>query len=396
MLSFPHHRLLRSLFGGSLAAVTALVGFAAPSPAMAGSAGPLGADRPAHTAVAPDAVRAWASAIEHDAGRITITGTAYSGEEVTLSGPGVTTVSTHADFNGVFSERAQVDGFGPHEITVTTATGAVTVVRVTTQPDPHGGLFIGRGAHDATFTSFGAWRAWASIELLVDGRVIGETSADGSGKWAYRTDGIAYGRHVLEARSVYDGAVQSEVRQIQEFTADTVAEGVEVDLRGQRIIVSGTGQDDTRVSFSSDGAPIETLSGEQSVAVEGGRWSAELPLPVGDARFFAIDVTASVESVVVGSAQARATIPLPFTTAVDSYRPKKLVLSGTGEVNATVTFTDADGAPIVDADGQPVTASIGAGVWTRTLDPRRFDGGTVTVTATVDGQYVGESTVTFR
>jgi len=389
-------RLVRSLAIGSLAAVIA-GGLAAPGAAFA--LAPLDAtasNGDSIETIAPDAIRAWVTSIEHDAGRITITGTAYAGEEVLVSGPGVAPTSTRADWNGVFTAIAEVDDFGAHEITLTSATGPATVVRATTQADPAGGLFVARGPHDATLASFGAWRAGATVNVLVDGRPVGSAPVDGAGKWAYLVDGIPYGRHTIEAQSFYDGAVQAGVRQIQTFVADPVVETSDVDLRGDRVVLTGTAQDDTVLAFSDEDAPITTIGGQQTVPVIDGRWSVELPLPGGSSRFWTVGVTALADTVAVGSTEARVTVPLAFTSTVDVYKPKKLVLSGTGEVNATVTFTDAEGSPILDKDGQPITASIGRGVWTRTIDPRLFADGTVTATATVDGRFVGESTVTFR
>lgn len=145
------------------------------------------------------------------------------------------------------------------------------------------------------------------------------------------------------------------------------------------------------------GAPWSLTDGQDWTANTDGTWSADLAYPPAGTRFMGIVAEVYDDGKLIGSTTSGATIPFPVTADVTKVTATKLVLSGSAEPGARLSFTDADGSPVTDADGNRVEPPVpGSSQWSVTLDPRRMAGGTVTVSATGDDGPLGSVTRTYR
>jgi len=358
--------------------------------------GAVGVAAPAHAA----AFTARVAAIAHNAGDVTIAGTGDPGDLVSVTPSDGAPVDARVATDGSWQTTAHVDGFGAHTFHVADSIGSPTAdLRATT--------------HRVSFTTIGVlrdnWRRAlrvtgaglepnARIELAVDGNRVGTTTTDRDGAFAHRVTGVPFGEHTVTTTEHFDGAEQLRVNSSAKLEPFPLVDAVSVDPIGRTVHVEGRGPAGTEMRFVDESdAPWALASGEDWITNADGTWSADLAWPAAGTRFMGIVAQVFDAGRLVGSTTTGATIPFPVTAAVASYTPKRLVLTGTAEPGARLSFTDADGTPVTDADGNRVEPAVpGSSSWRVTLDPRRMAGGSVTVAATGDDGPLGSATVTYR
>jgi hypothetical protein len=358
--------------------------------------GAVGVAAPAHAA----AFTARVAAIAHNAGDVTLTGTGDPCDLVSVTPSDGAPIDTRVDPDGSWRATAHVDGLGEHTFRVEDSIGSpVASLRATT--------------HQVSFTSIGVLRDnWhrslkvtgtglepnARIELAVDGAPVGSTTADRDGAFAHRVTGMAFGPHTVTTTEHFDGAEQLRVNSSAKLEPFPLVDAVSVDPIGRTVHVEGRGPAGTEMRFVDESdAPWALASGGDWVTNADGTWSADLAWPASGTRFMGIVAQVFDAGRLVGSTTTGATIPFPVTATLASYTPKRLVLTGTAEPGARLSFTDADGTPVTDADGNRVEPAVPASSsWRVTLDPRRMAGGSVTVAATGDDGPLGSATVTYR
>jgi len=338
-------------------------------------------------------------AIAHNAGDVTLTGTGDAGDLVSITPSDGEPLDTRVRPDGSWRAKAHVDGFGDHTFRVSDSEGSARTLQASTHQVSFRSFQL---THDDAkrflqLTGLG-FEPRARIEMLLDGAPIGTTTADRDGTFAHRISDVAFGKHTVTTIERFDGAEQLRLNTRTEISGDPEFEDVRVDPIGRTVHVEGRGPAGTEMRFvDASGAPWSLTDGQDWTTNTDGTWSADLVYPSAGTRFMGIVAEVYSGDTLVGSATSGATIPFPVTAAVSKYTPKQLVLTGSAEPGARLSFTDADGAPITDADGNRVEPPVpGSSTWTVTLDPRRFTGSTVTVSAADGPDPLGSATVAFR
>ncbi|WIE64707.1 hypothetical protein DEI99_015960 [Curtobacterium sp. MCLR17_036] len=362
----------------------------------------IGFATPARAAVTVPILTARVASIVHNDGTVTLAGTGDPGDRVTVQPSDGAAVDARVRTDGSWRAVTHVDDFGDHTFTVSDSIGSPQrTVRATTKPVTWLAMLITREGWNRSLkvSSPGGFEPGARLEFSVDGAPSGSTVVDRDGKVAHRITGVGFGKHTLTTVLRFDGAEQLRVNATADQNADPRIDDVVVDAVGHTVHVSGRGPAATQMRFVDEsGAPWSLVDGDTDwIENTDGTWEADLAYPADGTRFMGIIAEVHEDGKLVGSATSGAMIPFPTTATVDRYAPRKLVLSGSAEPNARLSFTDADGAPATDADGNAVEPRVpGLGGWTVTLDPRRLAGGTVTVHATGDDGPLGSATVTYR
>lgn len=343
-------------------------------------------------------------AIVHNAGEVTITGTGDAGDLVSISPSDGEPVDTRVKPDGSWRVKAHVDGFGDHTFEVA-ASGASrpTTLHATTRRVAEGIVGVVRDERQRWATVNGTGlEPRARIDVELDGVLMTTTATDRDGAFAHRINGVPFGTHRVTVTERFDGAEQFRRNVNFPFEPYTIVDEVRVDPIARVVHLQGTGPITTEMRFVDEsGAPWSLTDGQDWVTNTDGTWSADLAYPAPGVRFMGI--IAQVYDAMyetprfVGSTTTGATIPFPVTATVAKSTPKQLVLTGSAEPGARLSFTDADGSPVTDGDGNAVEPSVpGSSEWRVTLDPRRMTGGTVTVSATGDDGPLGSVTLTYR
>lgn len=358
----------------------------------------VGAATPARAAVA---FTARVASIAHNAGTVTVTGTGDPGDLVTVRPSDGAPVDARVRTDGSWRAATHVEDFGDHTFTVSDSLGSpARTLHATTKPVTWAGMVIVREGWNRSLKVIAAsgFEPGARLEFSVDGVPSGSTKVDRDGAVAHRITGIGFGRHTLTTVERFDGAEQLRMNNTADQAGDPIVDDVRVDPVARTVHVEGRGPSATDMRFVDEsGAPWSLVDGTDWIVNSDGTWSADLAYPAPGTRFMGITAEVHEGGVLIGSATTGAMIPFPVTASVQHFTPGKLVLSGTAEPNARLSFTDADGAPARDADGNEVEPRVpGSGAWTVTLDPRTLAGGTVTVHATGDDGPLGSATVTYR
>lgn len=339
-------------------------------------------------------------AIAHNAGDVTLAGTGDPGDLVSVTPSDGAAVDTRVKPNGTWRATAHVDGFGDHTFRVGDSLGSpVQTLRASTHEVTFGRMLVAREnwrrSIQATGTGF---EPRARVELSLDGTPVATTTTDRDGAFAHRISGVRFGEHTVTTVVRFDGAEQLRINSSAELEPYPLVDEVRVDPIARTVHVAGRGPAGTEMRFVDEsGAPWSLTDGQDWTTNADGTWSAELAYPGAGTRFMGIVAEVYDDGKLVASTTSGATIPFPVTADVTKVTAKKLVLSGSAEPGARLSFTDADGTPVTDADGNRVEPPVpGSSDWTVTLDPRRMAGGTVTVSATGDDGPLGSVTRTYR
>ncbi|MFN7135016.1 MAG: Ig-like domain-containing protein, partial [Myxococcales bacterium] len=225
----------------------------------------------------------------------------------------------------------------------------------------------------ATPTITGTAEANATVEIYVDGALVGTVTADGAGNWSYTLtaqQALAGGAHVVEAQAIDAYGNESPLTAERSFTVGSSSVPVPVitspadesHVGTATPTLRGTAQPNATVQILVDGVVVGT-----TVADSAGNWSFTLPssaaLAEGRHRLTATQT--------VGANTSGASLPVDVN--VDTKAPdapavtepaanaelgtSRPAFRGTAEPNATVD---------VYVDGQKVgsTTADGNGNWT--------------------------------
>lgn len=364
----------------------------------AGNAGPLSNTTSFTidtTRPAPPTVSTPADGSRSNTGRPTVTGTAEPGATVTIRFDGIVAGTAIASLAGtyLFTPTATlVDG--PHNVTAT-ATDAGGNVSEPSAPNnfvvdtqapaapvitaPTQGQVLGTSR--PTFT--GTAEPNATVEVRVDGVLLGSAAANGAGAWSFTPSAgqpISDGSHSVVARAVDLAGNTGPSSTAVSFIIDTQAPAapvVLVPVNGSRSndttpTISGTAEAGSSVTVLVDGAPVGTVPANAQ-----GAWTYTLTAgqALNDGNH-----TASARATDAGGNQSATAAPVSFV--VDTLAPTAPVItspannarlntptpvvSGTSEPGATVTVF-VNGAQTI------VTTANGSGGWSTTL-PTQTDG----------------------
>ncbi|ROS77564.1 hypothetical protein EDF24_0322 [Curtobacterium sp. PhB130] len=338
--------------------------------------------------------------VAHNAGDVAVTGNGDPGDLVEVTPSDGAPVQTRVKPNGTWRTVAHVDGPGDHTFRVTDSIGSpARTLAATTRDVSYTGLVVVRENWERSLLVRGSgFEPRAHVDLTVDGVPRGTTTVDRDGAFAHRISGMAFGQHTVTTSERFDGAEQLRINSSALLEPFPVVDDVRVDPAGHLVHLAGRGPAGTDMRFVDEsGAPWPLTDGTDWITNADGTWTADVAYPGVGTRFMGIVAEVYDDGKLVGSTTTSATIPFPVTAVVTKYTAKKLVLSGTAEPGARLSFVDADGTPVTDADGNRVEPPVpGTSKWTVTLDPRRMAGGTVTATVTGDEGVHGNVTLTYR
>jgi hypothetical protein len=231
----------------------------------------------------------------------TIRGTGEPGSTVDIYVDGDHVGTAQVDSNGEWSWTPD-DPMGDGEVTVsaesTTDDGTVVTDSVTFTIDTDSeGVTIttddGETTDDDTPTVEGTAEPGAEVEIVVDGEVVGTTTADENGNWSWTSDdALEDGDHTITARPSGGSDADGDTITV---TIDTTAPDVTVDSHrdGDSVgegttTVSGTAEPGSTVDVYVDGEHVGTTTAD-----EDGKWSLDVEID-GDGDHN-IQVTASDE-----------------------------------------------------------------------------------------------------
>ncbi len=306
-----------------------------------------------------------------------ISGTGEPGSNVTITIDGGTPVTVPVDGNGhwTYTPTAPLDE-GNHTVVVDgDSNGAgkddeVTFSVDTVAPAAPAITAPANGSHtkDTTPTIAGTGEAGATVEVKIDGTVIGTTTVDDKGNWSLTpTTPLAEGPHTVTANQTDEAGNVSDAASV-DFTVDTTAPAptvIDSPAAGEatndtKPTVSGTGEPGSNVTITIDGgAPV-------TVPVDGdGNWTytpatdlgeGEHTVTVdGDANGSGVDDTVTFDVDTIAPAAPVITTPTDGSTTNDATP----LITGTGEAGATVE---------VKVDGTVIgtTTVDGTGNWSLT------------------------------
>lgn len=364
--------------------------------AVALSLGSVAIAGPAHAAE----FSARVGSIAHNAGDVTLTGSGDPGGLIEVTPSDGAGVQTRVKPNGTWRAVAHVDGPGEHTFRVTDSVGSPPrTLTATTRTVSYQRLLVVRENWERSIRVIGAgFEPRARVDLSVDGTPRGTATVDRDGAVAHRITGLAFGPHTVTASERFDGTEQLRIDASALLEPALLVNEVRVDPSSRLVHVSGRGPAGTEMRFvDASGAPWALTDGTDWITNADGTWTADIAYPDADTRFMGIVAEVYDDGKLVGSTTTGATIPFPVTAEVTKYTASKLVLSGSAEPGARLSFTDADGSAVTDADGNRVEPPVpGSSKWTVTLDPRRMAGGTVTVAVTGDEGPHGSVSLTYR
>jgi hypothetical protein len=331
----------------------------------------------------------------------TITGTGEPGATVTVTDQDGNVLGTAVvDANGDWSLTPAPLADGDYTITATQVdvdgnvspeSSAVIFTVDTTAPaapvvtGPSDGATVGT----ATPTITGTGEPGATVEVVVDGVVVGTTVVGSDGSWTLElTEPLADGAHTVTATQTDAAGNESPASAPTTFTVDTVAEPPVITSPSPGAITS-----DTTPTITGTGEPGATVTvTDQTGTVLGtavvdanGEWSLTPTTPLADG-----DYTITATQVDTQGNASLESSPVIFT--VDSTAPAAPVITGpadgstVGTATPTITGTGEPGATVeVVVDGTVVgTTVVGSdGSWTLALTTPLADGEhTVTATQT--------------
>ena len=359
---------------------------------------PGGIDCPAP--LAPPVVTAPADGSRTDDTTPTFSGTGVEGATINLvvdSGTALNAVATVRP-DGTWSYTPTTPlAEGEHTVRatqtllgVTSATSGTNTFTVDTTAPPAPVLSTpanGSTTTDTTPTFTGTAERGATVRVVVDGTLIGTTTANGSGSFSYTPPtALAQGEHRALVQAVDQAGNVSDDSNTNRFTVDSVAPRAPVvqtppdgsSTSDRTPTVTGTAEAGSTVEIFIDGGSIGTTR-----TTAAGTWTKDAPQlsegthtvyavavdaagndsPRSNENDFRIDATTPKAPVITGPADG--SVIMDTTPAI----------TGTAEPNAEVTLTIDGGSPVT------VTAD-GSGNWTYQVPTALSEGTPHTVTAT--------------
>ncbi|MFL5345808.1 MAG: adventurous gliding motility protein AgmC [Hyalangium sp.] len=304
----------------------------------------------------------------------TYSGTAEAGSTVTVYVDGVVVGTTTANASGAWSftpATALADGTHSVRATATDAAGNTgpfsntNSFTVDTTPPvapvvlvPANGSVTGNNKP----TYSGTAEAGTTVTVIVDGVVLGTTTASASGTWSFpQTTALADGTHTVKARATDAVGNTSADSNTNSFTVDTTPPAAPVvvtpangsTISNNKPAYSGTAEPGSTVTVIVDGTTVGTATADAA-----GAWNFTQPTALADGTH---------------SVKARAT-DSAGNTSVDS------------NTNSFTVDTTPPAAPVVVAPANGSVTSNNKPAYSGTAEP----GSTVTVI--IDGTTVGTTT----
>ncbi len=322
----------------------------------------------------------------------TYSGTAEAGTTVTILVDGAVVGTTTANASGAWSftpTTPLADGAHTVKARATDAVGNTSAdsntntFTVDTQP-PVAPVVIapanGSTTNDNTPTYSGTAEAGSTVTVIVDGAVVGTTTADASGAWSFTpTAALADGSHTVKAHATDAVGNTGPDSSTNTFTVDTTAPAAPVVIApangsttsNNRPTYSGTAEAGSTVTVIVDGAVVGTTTANAS-----GAWSFTPTAALADGSHtvkaratdavgntsadsntntFTVDTTAPAAPVVIAPANGSTT------------NDNTPTYSGTAEAGSTVTV-------IVDGTVAGTTTANASGAWSFTPTAVLADG----------------------
>jgi hypothetical protein len=371
--------------------VTIAVAAVTLSPALtvaAASADPARTDSGASTTPRSD-FTADVRSIDHGLGIVTLVGTGPAGGSVGITGDGVETTWTEAGRDGAWTTTVRVRS-GERVLRVTSQVSGQAIdvpVNVLLLQPP--GMLATVDGPARTISLEGTGHPQAHFVIEDDGETVGETDADADGAWSFTLRDLAFGDHHVEAWQYFDGTHNGGVDEVYTVSGAAVVSTATASRETERIALAGRAPVGTTLRFADDDGPVLDAHGRPVTAATGSdtSWSVELPIPEA-ARFSTVTVTTFDGATELGTTEARVTVPLALTGAVDVLADGSVRLAGTGEIGGVVSLEAEDGTPLESPDGYPIATAIGRG-WELTVPRALLPDDVVIARQRVDGVAQG-------
>ncbi len=350
----------------------------------------------------------------------TLSGVAEAGSRVSIYDNGVLLGTTTAGTNGAWTFTTAVLGTGSHPLTATvtdaagnvSGTTSATVIVDTTAPSavsliasnnngntpvtiPNNGV-----TNDSTPLLSGTGEAGARISVYEGTTLLGTATVASNGSWSFVTGTLSNGTHTFSVTQT-DAAGNVSPAASTTLLVDTVAPSAStltiIDDAGTTPVTLANGaytRDTTPVlsGTAEVGAVVTIFDGATalgSVTVgAGGTWTFTPAALSNGAHTLSTTVTDSAGNVSTGNTTATVNVDTVAPAAVSglAINTAGTVVTGSGEVGATVTVRDAGGAAIG-------TATVGTGgTWSVSLTTAQITGATLSVTQTDRAGNVSTST----
>jgi hypothetical protein len=247
----------------------------------------------------------------------------------------------------------------------------------------------GSSTNDTTPTYSGTAEANSTVAVTVDGVVVGSTTADGTGAWAFTVvTPLAEGAHTVNTTATDAAGNVSSTSNTNTFIVDTATPAAPVvtapanggSTNDPTPTYSGTAEPNSTVTVQVDGVVVGTATADGS-----GAWTFTVVTPLADGAHTVnttatdaagnVSSTSNTNTFTVDTATPTAPVVTAPTNGSSTNDPTP-TYSGTAEPNSTVTVT-------VDGVVVGTTTADGTGAWTFTVVTPLADGAhTVNTTAT--------------
>lgn len=217
-----------------------------------------------------------------------------------------------------------------------------------------------------------------TVEILIDGEVVGDAVADENGRWLFVYTAAQAGTYELQLRMLAeDGAVLGESEPstllLEEQTAAAERLTVDIDdlptllLPNETITLTGTAAPESLVVLELDGVEAQTVTADEE-----GMWVFPITLPEADEMAVRLRVLDDAgDMVAVGDPFVLVLAPLPQPFVVE----EPLLDEETAELSVSGTATPGSQV-IVVLDGEPYGFAFvdDEGVWAVTLELPAVEG----------------------
>jgi LPXTG-motif cell wall-anchored protein len=326
--------------------------------------------------------------------------------EVFVDGTSIGTTTADADGNwSVTPATPLAEGAHTATATATDAGGTVSpesaAVAFTVDLTPPAAPAVvtpadGSLTNDTTPPISGTAEPGATVNVRIDGAVVGTTLADGSGAWTFTpATALAEGAHTVSATATDAAGNTGPISNTNTFTVDSVAPAAPVvtapadgsSTADATPTITGTAEPNTTVTVTIDGAELGTAPVDAL-----GNWTLTPATPLGDGEH---TVTATATD--AAGNESGPSAPVSFT--VDTTGPAAPVITSPADGSTTnddtppITGTAEPGSIVtIVIDGTEVGAAETdeSGDWTfQPTTPLTEGDHTVTATATDDAGNTG-------
>jgi hypothetical protein len=300
--------------------------------------------------------------IDHWRGVVTLDGTGPLGGSIGITGDGVDPTRTEIGSDGTWTAAVRV-AHGERVLRVTSeASGQAVDVPVELRYLTSPGMIGTVDGIARTITINGTGQAGAHFVIRDNGTTVAETDADADGRWSVTLRGLAFGRHHVEAFQYFDGTQNGGADEVYTVSGAASVTTATASRQTGRVSLAGRAPAGTTLRFADEDGPVLGPDGHPVTATARADtgWDAELPFPT-DARFHRITITTHDGDALLGTTEARVTVPIALTGRVEELADGTVRLSGSGENGGVVALEDERGETVRSADGHPIVTTIGRG-----------------------------------